>query len=336
MSVESKQELLREISEGLSDKIPQSQANVVLALLADTMGNYDVESTGTKVQSGDQEECLNAYLTALRVEGKSSGTVNLYGSVIRAFNRHCGRSPRQTTGFHIRAYLAECKTRGNSDRTIGNYRSILLAYFKWLMREGLISSNPLSNIAPIHYEKKMKGTYSGVDIYKLYENCSVNRGPRCTPTRNYAILAMMEATGCRVSEICSADRDSINFSTGECVVHGKGNKNRTVYLDDVTLLLLKRYLDSRTDSSPSLFVGKGSNRLTPGGVRDFLRKCAKRAGVENAHPHKFRRTLATNLIEAGMPLQEVSLLLGHDKLDTTMQYVNIKNSTIRNSYAKYH
>lgn len=337
MSVTSKQDLIHEVSQAFAEKIPQAHAEVALSLLADAMGHYDVESVGGHGdESMDQKDCLEAYLTALRIEEKSPQTLALYEYIIRAFYKHCNRGPRHTTVFHIRDYLSNCKRKGNSDRTVSNYRSILATYFKWLAREGLIAMDPMGNISPIRYEKKVKDTYSGVDIYKLYENCSVKRGPRCNPERNYAILAMMEATGCRVSEICSANRDSIDFDTGECVVHGKGNKERTVYLDDVSLMLIRRYLDTRTDSLPALFIGKGSNRLTPNGVRDFLRKCGNRAGVNHVHPHKFRRTLATNLIEAGMPFQEVSLLLGHERLDTTMTYVNIKNHTIKNSYAKYY
>lgn len=157
----------------------------------------------------------------------------------------------------------------------------------------------------------------------------------CTSLRDRAIVCFLLSTGCRISEVCALDRDTIDFSNLECTVHGKGNKNRIVYLDDVTAMLLKRYLYSREDAKPALFVGKGSDRMTPGGIRLMLTKLGEASGVTNVHPHRFRRTLATNLVERGMPIQEVATILGHDKLETTMKYVFINPTSIKNSYKKY-
>ena len=227
------------------------------------------------------------------------------------------------------------KDHGNSDRTIEGYRAVLNSFFGWLSREGMIHDNPCANISPITCAKKVRTPFSEVDLYKIVEKCDFNSGDRCTTDRNKTIVSFLGSTGCRISEMCALNRDSIRLDDMECVVHGKGNKDRVVYIDDVTAMLLKRYLDSRTDDSPALFIGRGSDRLTPGGVRHILKTIEARAGVENVHPHRFRRTLATNLIGHGMPIQEVSRLLGHENLDTTMTYCYVDQKSVKSSYQKY-
>lgn len=335
ISIEAKHELLREVSDGIADKMPTTHAETALSVLADTMGNYEIESTGTEDDFAEKEECLKAFLDAKRIEGRSGKTIERYEYIIRKFYETCERGPRRTTVYHIRRYLSGCKAAGNSDRTIEGYRTILNGYFQWLTRESLIAVNPVGNIAPIHYEKKVREPYSDVDLYKLNENCDIERGSRCTTDRNKAIIAVLESTGCRISEVCGMNRNDINFTAAECVVHGKGNKNRVVYLDCVAIMLVQRYLESRTDDLPALFIGKGTDRMTPGGVRHMLKLFEKKAGLTNVHPHRFRRTLATNMIQRGMPIQEVSILLGHEKLDTTMTYVYTNQDSVKNSYYKY-
>lgn len=335
ISITAKQELIKDVKDGLSDKIPEAYATTAVGVLADTLGDYEVESAETSDDATEKREFLEAYIDAKRIEGRSAKTIEHYAYVIGKFYESCNRGPRRTTVFHIRKYLADCKTNGNSDRTIEGYRSVLNGYFAWLAREGITQTNPVANIAPIHYEKKVREPYSDVDLFLLNECCENNNGSRCTTDRNRAIIAMLEATGCRVSELCGLNRDDINFTEMECVVHGKGNKDRVVYLNNVALMLLQRYLYARTDDCPALFIGKRSDRLTPGGIRFMLKQAEKSAGVTNVHPHKFRRTLATNLIDHGMPIQEVSRLLGHERLDTTMGYVYIDQQSVKNSYYKY-
>lgn len=335
ISIEAKHEFLREVSDGISDKLPSTHADTALSVIADTMGNYEIESTGTQDDAAEKEDCLKAFLDARRVEGRSEKTIERYEYVIHKFYGTCERGPRRTTVYHIRRFLAERKDAGNSDRTIEGYRAILYGYFQWLTREGLITANPVGNIATIHYEKKVREPYSSVDLYKLHECCNVERGGRCTTDRNKAIIAVLESTGCRISELCGMNRTDINFNDAECVVHGKGNKNRVVYLDRVAIMLVQRYLDSRTDDLPALFIGKRSDRMTPGGVRHLLKLFEEKAGITNVHPHRFRRTLATNMIQRGMPIQEVSILLGHERLDTTMTYCYTNQDSIKSSYYRY-
>jgi site-specific recombinase XerD len=203
----------------------------------------------------------------------------------------------------------------------------MCSYFGWLQKEGLLEANPCANLAPIKCVKKVRVPYTEVDIERLKESCWC--------TRDKALIVFLLSTGCRISEVCGLNRDSIDFISGECTVLGKGNKERTVFIDDVTAMLLQRYLSERTDESPALFSGKGTKRMTPSGIRARLHNIAKKADIDNVHPHRFRRTLATTLINHGMQIQEVASILGHDKLDTTMKYVYIDKTKIKNSYRKF-
>jgi site-specific recombinase XerD len=229
--------------------------------------------------------------------------------------------------YHLRRWLADEKARGISDRTLEGDRQVFSSYFGWLHREGLIASNPVGNLGAIKYQKKEKDIFSDTDIERM------KFGAACV--RDRAIVHFLRATGCRISEMTQLNRDDVDFANLECRVLGKGNKERTVYLDAVAAMVLQSYLKSRTDACPALFIGKGSDRLTPGGVRFMLSKLGQSSQVQHVHPHKFRRTTATNLIRHGMPIQEVAAILGHDKLDTTMQYVVLDKSIIKSSYQKY-
>ena len=153
--------------------------------------------------------------------------------------------------------------------------------------------------------------------------------------RDNAIINFLLATGCRISEVTSLNRDDVDLENGECIVLGKGNKERTVYLDEVAVLTLREYLASRNDNIDALFIGKRKERLQPGGVRAMMKKLSISSGVENVHPHRFRRTMVTKLLNRGMPIQEVALVVGHERVDTTMMYFSANKSRLKNSYRIY-
>lgn len=335
MSTEAKHGMLKEISNDLLEKMTPGYTAAVMEVISDKIVRYDVEIIEPMEYENEKEEFLEAFIVAKRIEGRSDKTIARYSYIIGKFLDTCSVGPRGVTTYHIRRYLMYKKDHGNSDRTVEGYRAVLNSFFGWLTKEGLIHENPVANISPITCQKKVRTPFSDVDLYKIIEQCDIDSGDRCTCDRNKTIVSFLGSTGCRISEMCALDRDSVHLDEMECVVHGKGNKDRVVYIDDVTAMLLKRYLDSRTDDSPALFVGKGSSRLTPGGVRYMLKMIEARSGVENVHPHRFRRTLATNLIGHGMPIQEVSRLLGHEKLDTTMMYCYVDQKSIKSSYQRY-
>lgn len=325
MAFEAKAVLLNDFERDLYTKITASDLTKVLSSLSDVLSNYDVTSTNDQPDKAD--DLLDAYLSALSVQGRSQKTIERYQYLLSKMRKALGIPTRSITVYHLRKYLADEKTRGLSERTLESMRQVFSAYFNWLQRESLIESNPCANLGAIKYPKKEKDIYTDVDLERL-KFC-------CKTLRDRAIVYFLLATGCRISEMTQLNRDSINFNTLECIVVGKGNKERTVYIDTVTGMALQNYLEQRTDDLPALFIGKGSERMTPHGIRKMLVELGQRAHVTHVHPHKFRRTRATTLIRHGMGLQEVAAILGHDKLDTTMQYVVLDKSDIKASYRKY-
>lgn len=324
MALEAKAMLMGEVERDLMDKLTAKDISTVMSIIADRLTRYTMERSNT---ADYEDDLLTAYINALEVQGRSQLTVERYKYIITRMQEAVRTPTRQITVYHLRRYLADEKTRGISDRTLEGTRQVFSAYFNWLQREGLIEHNPTANLGAIKYPKKTKDVYSEVDMENLkYE---------CASIRDRAIIGFLRATGCRISEVTGLNRDDIDFARLECKVLGKGNKERVVFLDEVAAAAVLGYLNSRTDDSDALFVGKRGNRLSPHGVRQMLTTLGERANVQHVHPHKFRRTTATNLIRHGMPIQEVAAILGHDKLDTTMQYVVINKEDLQNSYKKY-
>lgn len=327
MSIVAKQKLLKAVECKLSSILVVDDLTEVVNLLTVELGMYEVEEKPENQADVETADFLEAFLSAKLLEGRSDATIKHYRYVITRFLQDANTPIRDITIYHLRGYLNKQKLAGIADKTLEGNRSVFCSFFGWLADEGLLKSNPCNNLHPIKCAKKVKLPYTDVDIEKLKEACGCNR--------DKAIVAFLLSTGCRIGEVCKLNRDSINFQSGECTVHGKGNKERTVFLDDVTMMLLKRYLEERHDESNALFVGKGTTRMTPGGIRARLHTIADGASVEHVHPHRFRRTLATNLINHGMQIQEVASILGHDKLDTTMKYVCIDKNNVKNAYRKY-
>lgn len=327
MSFESKALLLKSLEKELSTKLTAANMAIVLSSLSDQLEDFKViQSVSDKA---DDSDLLQSYFSAMKIEGRSEKTIARYKYILKKMMDFSHVSTRNITVYHLREYLANEKSRGISDRTLEGTRQVFSAFFNWLQRERLIEYNPCANLGAIKYQKKIKHTYNEIDIEKMKFACKT--------LRDRAITAFMMSTGCRVSEITQLNRADVDLINLECKVLGKGNKERTVFIDQVTAMLLKEYFAQRTDDLPALFIGIGkrSERITPAGIRKMLRGLQQSAGVSHVHPHKFRRTLATNLIRHGMPIQEVAAILGHEKLDTTMQYVVLDKTDVKNSYRKY-
>ena len=328
MSIEAKQSMLKNLEKEFGHTLTANDMNEVLKTIANELENYNLE----QIDISNIDECsydmLEAFLFAKELEGRSPNTIKRYKYIINKLLTYCQIPIRSITVYHLRRYLMELKSRNCADSTIEGTREIFSSFFNWLQKEQLIDNNPCSNLPPIKCIKKEKLPFSSVDIEKLKENCECNR--------DKAIVCFLLCTGCRISEVTQLNVSDIDFDKKQCKVLGKGNKERIVYIDDITIMMLKRYFKERQDSLPALFIGKGSERLTPGGIRFMLKKLAQRANIEYVHPHRFRRTLATNLIYHGMPIQEVAKILGHDKLDTTMKYVFLDNNNLKFSYNKFH
>ena len=326
MAIYAKVSLMNAIEKRLEDVLTASALRQSMSYIADVLEGFEIKETYSEEQMN--EDLLEGYLSAMKVQGRSEKTIERYRYVIGKMAKSVGLPTRKVTVHHLRAYLAKEQERGLKDSTIEGLRQVFCAYFNWLQRESLIDKNPTANLGAIKCAKKKKQILSEVDLYKLKTNCK--------NSRDHAIVQFLASTGCRISEVTGLNREDINFADMTCVVHGKGNKDRTAFFDNVTAVALQNYLDGRKDLNPALFVNRYNVRLQNGGVREMLVQLAKRAGVEQrVHPHKFRRTLATGLARHGMPVQEVSFILGHEKIDTTMGYIVQNEEDVKSNYNKY-
>lgn len=324
MSIEDKASFLTEFEKALVLEIRVSEVPKVIMTLEKQFTNYDLVKLNQEAAS---TEFLTAYISALQVQGRSQKTIDRYHYIIIKMITAINIPIPSITTYHLRSYLAREKERGVSDRTLEGYRQVFSAFFNWLQREHLIGQNPCANLGAIKYQKKQRDIYTEVDFEMLKEHCRT--------IRDKAILCFLQSTGCRISEMTQLNRTDVDFVSLECKVLGKGNKERYVYLDAVAGMMLQMYMDKRTDTEPALFISRCGKRISPHGVYEMLVNLGKEAGVEHVHPHKFRRTTATNLIRHGMPIQEVAAILGHDKLDTTMQYVVLDKSDLKYSFNKF-
>lgn len=230
----------------------------------------------------------------------------------------------------MRNYLADYQKEHNSSKvTIDNIRRILSSFFAWLEDEDYILKSPVRRIHKVKTGKSIKETYTDEELELMRDNIS--------EPRDLAIIDMLASTGMRVGEMVLLNKDDINFEERECVVFGKGDKERIVYFDARTKMHLQKYIDSRTDNNPALFVSLSSphDRLKISGVEVRLRELGRTLGITKVHPHKFRRTLATMAIDKGMPIEQLQQLLGHQRIDTTLQYAMVKQSNVKMAHRKY-
>ena len=327
MAIDAKQNFMGRVERRCAEELTAADLQRIMGIIGDVLEGFSMNELRGGQWEMPEDDLLGAFTASMRVRGRSERTINRYSYVIGRFMKYAGVPARAVNVYHIRNWIAEEKKRGIQDSSLEGNRQVLSSYFGWLFRESLIDKNPVLNVGTIKVPKKQKKIYTDIDLEKLNRCCGT--------LRDRAILHFLSSTGCRISEMTELDRDAVDLEAMECVVHGKGNKDRTVYLDAVACMLLGEYLESRKDNLDPLFVGQRGERLQPGGVRYMLKQLGDRAGVDHVHPHKFRRTLATELTRHGMQLQEVANLLGHEKLDTTMKYVVLNKDDIKSNYRRY-
>ena len=326
MAIDAKMSLLSQVEHRCKERLTVADMDRLMGVLSDVMQGFRVEEIRTE-NLEKEDDLMRSYVASMKIQGRSPKTIERYVYIIGRFMKYAKTPTRSINVYHVRNWLTAEKERGVQDSTLEGNRQVLSAYFGWLFRECLIEKNPVVNVGVIKVPKRQRRVYSDVDIEKLNRNCET--------IRDRAIVHFLRSTGCRISEMTGLDRDAVDLDALECVVRGKGNKERTVYLDDVAGMILGEYLKSRRDQNPALFIGKRGERLQPGGVRCMLKRLGERAGVDHVHPHKFRRTQATRLARHGMPIQEVSAFLGHEKIDTTMRYVNVNREDTKHDVRRY-
>ena len=288
-------------------------------------------STGqAKKEDAPNAEYLQLFLEAKQIEGCSDRTIQYYRTTIEHLLDVVETPIRRITTEEIRRYLVEYQKINNcSNVTIDNIRRNISSFFSWLEDEDYILKSPMKRIHKIKTPQQVKETISDEAIEKLRDSCNCSR--------DLAMIDLLYSTGIRVGELVKLNIADVDFSSRECVVFGKGNKERKVYFDAKAKLHLQNYLDERTDDNPALFVTLDApyDRLKISGVEIRVRNLGRKLNMDKIHPHKFRRTMATRAIDKGMPIEQVQKILGHSQIDTTMQYAIVNQNNVKNSHQKY-
>ena len=324
-----KNELITDIVQQMLPYLDNSQTKKLQQVLEHALFQYEIIEA-VAPSNDDSENLVNIFIAAKRIEGCSEKTLKYYQTTIDAMINAINKSVRHIQTEDLRFYLTQYQKKNQSSRvTIDNIRRILSSFFAWLDDEDHILKSPVRRIHKVKTGTNIKETYNDEELEKMRDNC--------TELRDLAIIDMLASTGMRIGEMVLLNRIDINFAERECVVFGKGDKERLVYFDARTKLHLQNYLDSRIDNNPALFVTIRApyKRIQIGGIEVRLRKIGKMLGITKMHPHKFRRTLATMAIDKGMPIEQLQQLLGHKRIDTTLQYAMVKQSNVKIAHKKY-
>ena len=323
----------QQIIESIIQQMLQHLDNVQLQRLKSVLEHelFDCEiKTQAKRDEDDGNQLLDSFITAKRIEGCSEKTLKYYRTTIENMIEAVGKSVRHIQTEDLRTYLTNYQQKNSPSRvTIDNIRRILSSFFSWLEDEDYVIKSPVRRIHKVKTATNVKETYTDEDLEKMRDNC--------VELRDLAIIDMLASTGMRIGEMVLLNKADIDFNERECVVFGKGDKERVVYFDARTKIHLRNYINSRTDENPALFVTLRSpfERIKIGGIETRLRKMGKELEIEKVHPHKFRRTLATMAIDKGMPIEQLQQLLGHKRIDTTLQYAMVKQSNVKQAHRKY-
>ena len=327
-----KKTLINQIQLEMSGVLNNAQRQKLCEVLEHCFFKVDIVGLDSQTlnQGKDNETLKKEFLSAKQVEGCSHRSISYYGSTLDNMIKSLQKPFNQIETEDLRVYLSEYQKKNNaSKQTVDNIRRILSSFFTWLEDEDYILKSPVRRIHKIKTTKQVKETYSDEALERLRDNC------KCI--RDLAIIDILASTGMRVGELVKLNRVDVDFVNRECVVLGKGSKERIVYFDARAKLHLQNYLNSRKDENDALFVSllEPHNRLEIAGVEIMLRKLGLSLEINKVHPHKFRRTLATRAIDKGMPIEQVQKLLGHQKIDTTMEYAIVDQQNVKNSHKKY-
>lgn len=331
MSEELKNQLIYEIADELIQKFDIEISQEILTIINKHLYNYDVIEKQTSLIPLDSktERILKMYIGTKKLEGKSDKTLKQYYREIKLLLAFLNCPIEEVTTNGIKMYLMTMKTERNlKNSTVENMRSYLSTVFTWVANEKFINSNPCTSIVPIKIKKEIKRSFSAKELKIIKDFCKDN-------PKRLALINFLYSTGCRVSEVCSVNIKDINFDEKKLIVLGKGNKERVVYLTDETVESLKLYLKTRKDKNEALFLNNKNNRIAPGGIRWILNDISKKTGVENIHPHRFRRTLATDLLNKGMAIQDVSKVLGHANVSITQTYYYHTDEKVEKEFRRF-
>lgn len=323
-----KDNVILKIEKDMKDILNLKQYDELCNVLNNELDKYDFILASEKEH--DNEYYINSFLSAKKVEGCSDRTVKYYEEIINNTIDSISSDVIVITTEEIRDYLSKYKEDSKCSLvTIDNIRRVLSSFFGWLESEDYIVKSPIRRIHKVKTQQVVKTTYSDENIESMRDKCS--------SIRDLSIIELLFSTGIRVGELVRLNKNDINFNERSCVVLGKGNKQREVYFDARTKLHLQNYLSERDDKEQALFVSEREphQRLTISAIELIVRNIGKESDVDNPYPHKFRRTLATMAIDKGMPVEQVQKLLGHVKIETTMQYAMVNQNNVKLAHRKF-
>lgn len=324
--------LLNGIMNQLKCILDTEKTVLVSEIVMNELSKYEINKLANdyEVIKRENSNLVSVFISAKRIEGCSEKTIGYYKSSIDKLLIAIPKDIHDITTNDIRCYLAKQQDSKNLSKvTIDNLRRIFSSFFSWLEDEDYITKSPVRRIHKVRTDTLVKDVLSDESMEILRDNC--------TEIRDVAMIDLLASTGIRVGELVKMNREDIDFQERQCIVFGKGNKEREVYFNARTKIHLKCYLEQRTDNNPALFVSLSSphSRLTISGVENRLRQLGKRANIIKVHPHKFRRTLATMAIDKGMPIEQVQKLLGHVKIDTTLHYAMVNQTNVKLAHRKF-
>ncbi len=333
MVIIMKKQLINSIKNSMKPYLNKNQMTELNNSLNDILNNFEVIKINKKLtinETKENHDLLKSFLAAKEIEGCSQRTISYYKTTIIKMLDCLNLKIETITTEDLRKYLADYKNKSNSSKsTIDNIRRVLSSFFSWLEDEDYILKNPVRRIHKIKTKKVVKEVLSDENFEILRDNCR--------NIRDLAMIELLASTGIRVGELVNLNIDDVLFNERECIVLGKGDSERIVYFDAKTKIHLEKYLRSRKDNNPALFVSfkKPHERLGINGVERRIRELGQESNIKKVHPHKFRRTMATNAIDKGMPIEQVQRLLGHVQIDTTMQYAMVNQSNVKISHRKF-
>lgn len=323
MTEQLRMEIINKVAEVLGCEAADKIDNAVTLIIC----KYEVKAKQCEVAEYDDSNfmLIKQYAATLKLEGKSDKTIYQYMLAIKLAINRIGKNIRDITTADIRRYLAEYQEQKKISKcSLDNQRRYLSAFFSWLCIEEFIVKNPMLRIKKIKTDKVIKKPFSDVEVEKIRSACK--------NIKEKALVEFLLTTGCRVSEVAALTVDNIDFAKNEAVVYGKGAKERKVYISDKAMFYLKKYLESRKSFNVDLFVNRNNDGMTKQNIEVLVKKIGQRAEVNNVHPHRFRRTFATNAINKGMKIQNVQAILGHSSLDTTMIYCNVNDDNVKSEH----
>ena len=324
-----KEKVIKEIEQKMASILNNEQKEKLKEVLLYTFYNIEVTSIKDELVE-DTTDYTKMFIAAKRIEGCSERTLNYYETTIKTMVDKLSKKVNSIETEDLRNYLSEYQAKNNCSKvTIDNVRRILSSFFAWLEDEDYIMKSPVRRIHKVKATQTVKETYTDEELEEMRD--------ACIEIRDLAMVDFLASTGVRVGELVNLDRVDIDMQERSCVVLGKGGKEREVYFDARTKIHLQNYLNSRIDNNPALFVSllRPYDRLKISGVEIRLRELGKRINIKKIHPHKFRRTKATKAIDKGMPIEQVQVLLGHRKIDTTLQYAMVNQNNVRNSHKRF-